>query len=428
MDLVHSWGGAHPPSSLRRLSRDRDAHNLAGATGLYGNGRSYGDSCLNQRDGVFGCRELNRLVAFNPDNGVLTCEPGVLLRDIQQTFIPQGWALPVTPGTQLATIAGAVANDVHGKNHHSYGCIGNHVISAVLQRCDGTVLNISPNENDELFAATIGGLGLTGIIREVSIQLRPVSGPWLDLDSVPFDSLTDFFALSEASEDWEYTVAWLDGSKPSARCRGIFSRANHCDQQPNNEYRSNRLNFPFELPISAVHQWTMLPFNELYYRVNRAKSGRSVVHYEPFFYPLDSILNWNRVYGKRGFYQYQMVVPADDAQASIGALIDEIYKARQGSFLSVLKVFGDNPSPGLLSFPMPGATLAMDFPNKGKSTLKLFDRLDAIVRESGGRLYVAKDGRMSKEMFFAGYPNVERFMQYRDPGLSTDFSQRIFGD
>ena len=421
---VRSWGLSHPPSEAIAVSRGRLNFGSGRATTFFGNGRSYGDSCLNKQDGVLVTRNMDRLIDFDSSNGVLTCEGGITLGAIQSLCVKRGWMLPVTPGTQMATLAGAIANDVHGKNHHFNGCLGNHVLRFKLLRSSGEEIECSSTVNPDMYAATIGGLGLTGLIKEASVSLRSVPGPWLFGQDMAFGSLREFFQLSEESKDWEYTVAWLDGSKPASRTRGIFSRANHSSNQSLPPSRL-KLNFPIMLPTSAVRPITVYPFNELYFRWKKRITSPIEMHYQPFFYPLDSIQNWNRMYGKKGFFQYQFVVPTHQSFDAMSAIIDRIHDAKAGSFLSVLKIFGDLKSPGLMSFPMPGATLAMDFPNLGQATSALLDSLDEIVSSAGGRLYAAKDSRMSAEMFHAGYPNLPQFIKHRDPMITSDFAKRV---
>jgi FAD/FMN-containing dehydrogenase len=398
----------------------------------FGMGRSYGDVCLNSEGISWQTRGLDRLIEFSADTGVLVCESGALLKEIQDLMVPRGWMLPVTPGTQLITIGGAIANDVHGKNHHVHGTFGEHVQELILQRSDGQLLRCSSTENADMFRATIGGLGLTGVILQASLKLRPVGSAWLDTDTQAYQSLPEFFELSQASEaDWEHTVSWIDclsGDTP----RGIFLRANHREQAPPDQKsqpsrKKSGLAMPLVPPVSLVNRLSLRPFNAAYYVLNKRKEGAGIAHYQPFFYPLDAIGHWNRMYGPRGFYQYQCVVPEDSMHEAIGEMLRTIGHSGQGSFLAVLKTFGKRPAAGLLSFPMPGATLALDFPNQGQKTLSLFTRLDAIVSQAGGRLYAAKDARMPADMFQRAYPALSEFTNYRDPGISSDMSRRLMG-
>ena len=415
MKSISSWGRLshedhhviplHDKYSVANQIQDQE-----GRAGIaHGMGRSYGDVALNPDGLLWLTTGLNHLIDFNERTGRLRCEAGVLLRDIQRLFIPRGWALPVTPGSQMVTVGGAIANDVHGKNHHLLGSFGDHVQGIKLIRTDGTEIECGPLQNTEWFAATVGGLGLTGLIVEAEIQLRPTYGPWLDAETIPYANLSEFFELADSSEmNWEHTVSWIDCM--SKKGQGIFMRAN-----PNKDLKE------------APQMRALRPFNFTYRNLQKYKSGSSVVHYEPFFYPLDKLLEWNRMYGPKGFFQYQSVVPRDVGQDATKAMLMEIEKSGEGSFLAVLKTFGNRESLGMLSFPEPGVTLALDFPNHAARTQKLLDRLDAIIKEAKGRIYPAKDARMPRELFEAGYPKLNEFLKYRDTGISSSLSRRLLG-
>lgn len=391
-----------------------------------GMGRSYGDVCLNPGGVLWDATRLDHFIAFDAQNGRLKCEAGVLLRDIQRIMIPQGWILPVTPGTQFVTVGGAIANDVHGKSHHKTGSFGNHVHRLTLLRTDGQQLECGPDQNPQWFSATVGGLGLTGLILEAEVQLQRVTGPWLETETISFASLDDFFRLAQSSPGWEHTVAWIDCTG-KGDTRGIFMRGNYAAIPRGPRPRTKTLSVPFVPPISLVNTLTLKPFNTLYYALKKKEVGRTVVHYVPFFYPLDNLLEWNRMYGPRGFYQYQCVVPDDAGREAVRAMLTAIAEQGMGSFLAVLKTFGDVPPVGMMSFARPGVTLALDFPNNGQRTLKLFEHLDAIVREAGGRLNPSKDARMPRRLFETGYPGLHDFLQFRDPGMSSGFSRRVMG-
>jgi FAD/FMN-containing dehydrogenase len=392
--------------------------------------RSYGDSVLNSHGNLIAMEGLDRFIVVDLENGILRAEAGVTLSDIIKRVVPHGWFLPVTPGTRYVTLGGAIANDVHGKNHHVAGTFGRHVTCLSLLRRDGSETVIGPSNQADLFAATIGGLGLTGIIQWAEIRLQRIASSQLDVESVPFTRLSEFWDLSRNSiASHEHTVAWIDCTAGGSRaCRGIFSRANwsrsgalttHGDTQ--------RLKVPFAAPNFVLNNATVALFNQLYYRAGRLRAGVSKQHYSTFFYPLDGIADWNRLYGTRGFWQYQCALPPASMEAATAALLDEITKSRQGSFLAVLKTLGSLESPGMLSFPCAGSTLALDFPNQGSETLELLARLDAVVAEAGGRLYPAKDGRMPKSLWLSGYPAAGRFAEFVDPGFSSDFWRRVGG-
>lgn len=432
---ISSWGrlNAHFHDVVAFNDPAKIANQLAAhQPGIaYGMGRSYGDVCLNPDGVLWSTRSVDHFIQCDDNTGILTCEAGVLLRDIQRLFIPRGWMLPVTPGTQLVTVGGAVANDVHGKNHHVFGSFGNHVKQIKLMRTDGEVIVCGPDLKSDWFAATVGGLGLTGFILEVTLQLRRIPGPWLDAETIPYRSLEDFFEIMHQSETcWENTVSWVDCTMVSKSShRGILMRANPTENHFNASYHAKKkpLTIPFSPPFSLMNTFFLKPFNQLYFYWNQRKAGRTMVHYEPFFYPLDNILEWNRLYGLKGLFQYQSVVPQNVGKDATKAMLQEIGQSGEGSFLSTLKTFGEIPSVGLLSFPQPGVTLALDFPNKGSQTLKLLDRLDAILREAGGRIYPAKDARMPRELFEKGYPRLNEFLKYRDPNMSSALSRRLMG-
>jgi FAD/FMN-containing dehydrogenase len=431
MVTLSSWGRlSREPHSLIALAASKDipAQLQESFPGIaFGMGRSYGDVCLNSTGTIWATRGLDRFIDFDERTGDLTCEAGVLLRDIQRLFIPQGWILPVTPGTQMVTVGGAIANDIHGKNHHRFGSIGDHVQNIELVRTDGSVISCSPTDRADWFAATVGGLGLTGLVTRATIRLKPVTGPWLDTQTIPYQSLDEFFQLADDSEaDWEHTVSWIDCLAGSGG-RGIFMRANPSEQSAKSPARKKALTMPLVPPVSLVNKLTLKPFNTLYFELNRKRAGKRLAHYESFFYPLDNILEWNRMYGPKGFYQYQSVVPRDVGKDATAEMLRVIKQSGTGSFLAVLKTFGERESVGMMSFPMPGVTLALDFPNQGVVTEGLFARLDAIVREAHGRIYLAKDARMPRDMFEAGYPLLDTFKAFRDPGISSQMSRRLLG-
>ncbi|MDO9235720.1 MAG: FAD-binding oxidoreductase [Aquabacterium sp.] len=436
-----SWGRVpHLEHQLLGLSNRHQPLSLSAAEGAkvlpYGNGRSYGDSNLNPGGALLLAGQLDRFIHFDPATGLLRCEAGVMLADILKLVVPQGWFLPVTPGTQFVTIGGAIANDVHGKNHHVTGSFGNHVVQFELLRSDGSRRVCSQLAHPDWYAATIGGLGLTGVITWAEIQLKRIANPYMDTESIRFHSLEAFFELSQASErDYEYTVSWIDCAFTDKRLgRGLFNRANHAacvldtTQVPRNlpagvAQTSRRV--PITPPLSLINTLSLKAFNTLYFNKQRTEVQRSLQHYRPFFYPLDALLEWNRIYGPKGFYQYQCVVPTDGALPATRQLLQAIAGSGLGSFLAVLKQFGSPPSRGMLSFPEPGVTLALDFPNAGPRLHQLFAELDAIVLKAGGRLYPAKDGRMGPDIFKAGYPRLAEFTPYIDPRFESGFWRRV---
>ena len=432
MKAVSSWGRLsaepHHVFSARDLPALQQALRHSSNPGLaHGMGRSYGDACLNPGGTLWLTGGLDHFIAFNEDNGRLVCEAGVLLRDIQRLAVPRGWMLPVTPGTQLVTVGGAIANDVHGKNHHVLGSFGDHVLRLTLLRTNGETIECGPHERSDWFAATVGGVGLTGIITQAELQLRRTPGPWLDTETLAYANLDEFFQLADASEaHWEHTVSWIDCISGGGG-RGVFMRGNPIVTAPRPLPTAQQRTMPLVSPVSLVNRLSLRPFNMAYYHLKKWRAGRAITHYEAFFYPLDNLLEWNRMYGPRGFFQYQSVVPRANGQDAIQAMLREIARSGDGSFLAVLKTFGNRQPVGMLSFAQPGVTLALDFPNHGARTHRLFERLDAIVREAQGRIYLAKDARMPRELFEAGYPRLPEFLPYRDPGISSGLSRRLMG-
>jgi FAD/FMN-containing dehydrogenase len=436
-----SWGGTliseHLVSRPSTRQEACDALHLAQA-GMhalpFGCGRSYGDVGLNPGGMLIDCRSLDRFIDFDAVTGIVTCEAGVRLADILVALCrPEldggGWFLPVSPGTRFVTIGGAIANDVHGKNHHRQGCIGEHIVSFELARGDGSVTLCSREENPQRFAATIGGLGLTGLILTARLQLRRVAGTGLEIEDIRLDNLVDFFATADESEaEWEYTAAWIDCLASGASLgRGVFTRARHhpgmaAEPPP----LAPRITVPMAPPISPLNRFSLAAFNWLYLHwTGRGGVRHRIGDYEPVLYPLDRLGDWNRLYGSRGFFQFQCAVPEAAAPDAVREMMERIAASGEGSMLAVLKNFGNRPSPGMLSFPMTGATLALDFPDRGAVTRQLLGTLEDIVVAAGGRLYPAKDAVMRQETFWRGYPRAAEFQQHIDPALSSAFARRV---
>jgi len=381
----------------------------------YAYGRSYGDSCLNEGGISLDISHLRRFISFDENTGHLRCEAGVSLAEILEVMVPRGWFLPVSPGTRFVSVGGAIANDIHGKNHHRAGTFGCHVTCFELLRSNGERLVCSPSQNSELFRATIGGLGLTGIILWAEFRLKPIINPYIDMDHIRFSSLDEFFEISaESDQDYEYTMSWVDlliGGKNL--CRGIFMRGNHNQSRALASKPVKKrlpLALPFNFPSFVLNTLTVKTFNELFYHAQLGKSIHKIVPYDPFFYPL---------------LQYQFVVPFANANEAMREILGRIRRSGEGSFLTVLKKFGAIQSPGMLSFPRPGLTLALDFAYGGSKTLKLLAELDRIVLQSGGAVYPAKDARMSAGSFQAFFPGWKEFAQYIDPHFSSSFWRRV---
>lgn len=428
-----SWGCLPIAGANQVVERDWRFESLPDFTGTdsalpAGLGRSYGDSCINSHATQLSTRLLSRFLQFDVERGILHCEAGVTLDEILQVIVPRGWFLPVLPGTRFVTLGGAIANDVHGKNHHCAGSFGCHVRSLTLLRSDGERHLCSAHHNTALFAATIGGLGLTGLVTSAEINLIRIGGDQMEVEDLTFTSVQEFSALSRESADWEYTVSWIDTFARNGKVgRGIFSRARH-GQEANTLKSGSRgpsFGVPVTPPVSLVNKWSVDAFNRAYFWRRKRNTGLQFQHYQPFFFPLDAVANWNRVYGKRGFYQYQCVVPREGGEDAIEALLREVNRSGAASFLTVLKEFGDRRSPGMLSFPRRGLTLAIDFPNRGESTRRLLLLFDEIVQSVGGALYPAKDARMPGHLFRSGFPELQSFVSQMDPKFSSAFWRRV---
>ena len=400
-----------------------------------GLGRSYGDCCLNDDGVLLETTPLDRLLDFNPSTGILTCESGVTLAEIIRVFSPRGYFPPVVPGTKFVTVGGAIANDVHGKNHHQAGTFGCHVKSLALRRSSGEILACSAESNPELFAATIGGLGLTGVILRAEIILKPIASSVIEVESVRFEDFDSFWDLAVASEQtYEYTVAWMD-CLPGRPCRGLFLRGDHADGEPGIPVSApaaiadSLFEVPDVIPDFLMNSWTMRAFNFAYFHRQTSRLSRKRVGVDPFFFPLDAVGSWNRLYGTRGFLQHQCVIPQDENRSSARRILGYIKGCSDRVFcsLAVVKTFGDRRSPGILSFPRKGITFALDFPADRRETFALLDRIDGIVRDSGGAIYPAKDARMSPETFRASFPRWKEFARQIDPAFSSGFWRRVCG-
>jgi FAD/FMN-containing dehydrogenase len=393
-----------------------------------GAGRSYGDVCLLDRGTLFPTRGLDKLLHFDQQTGVLRCEAGITLAEILEFAVPRGFFLPVSPGTKFVTIGGAIANDIHGKNHHVAGTFGRHVVRFELVRSDGSRFMCGPARNADWFAATVGGLGLTGLISWAEIRLRPIVSRKIRYQGIKFVGIDEFVALSEASTKVEYTVAWIDCVASGKEfARGIFMEGDHsAAPEAWAPIKARRLSIPIDFPDVALNRLSVGIFNSLYYRKQFGKRKTGLIDYEPFFYPLDGILHWNKIYGRKGMLQFQCVIPWETGQQEgIVRILKAITASGLASFLAVIKVFGDVPSPGMLTFPKPGITLALDFPIRHEVTFDLFDRLGKITLEHRGKLYPAKDARMTAAQFRAFYPEWEAFSSYIDPRFSSAFWQRV---
>jgi len=431
-----AWGYKPPTEQCARspLWRDDVSTALKESVGQkqstlpFGNGRSYGDSCLNSAGQLIDSKNLDRFISFDRELGKICVEPGINFATLLEIITPHGWFLPVSPGTSQVSVGGAIANDVHGKNHHCDGTFGCFIDSFTLLRSTGENLVCSTNTNSDLFQATIGGLGLTGIITSATIRLLKISSTDMDVRTDEFHGLAEFAQLSrQRKDDYRYTVAWIDcASDGHAFARGIFLSANHAKTGEITGLKKPKpLGIPFSLPSWLLNRYSIKLFNQFYFHTQRRNNGKTQTqHYHTYFYPLDSISNWNRIYGSRGFYQYQFVVPLSKMDV-LEAIIGRIVESGMGSFLAVLKEFGQLSSPGMLSFPREGYCLALDFANRGRRTERLIHDLDNMVREAGGAAYPAKDRLMSAESFQTYFPLLDKFKAQIDPHFSSDFWRRV---
>lgn len=393
----------------------------------YGLGKSYGDSCQNNKGVLLDCTGMNKMVDFNPEEATITVESGVTLKDVLDYIVPRGFFLHSTPGTKLITVGGAVANDVHGKNHHIKGTFGTHVIEFELLRSTGERMTCSRRTNPELFRATIGGLGLTGLITQVKFSIMKVPSPFVEYENIKFRSLEEFFEINDASQGYEGTVSWVDCGSKRTMGRGLFTRGGFIGPEtrklPELPKKDKTITFPFD--FNFANRLTVKMFNIAYYHKQLKKKQSGIWHYNNFFYPLDAINEWHKGYGKKGFLQYQFVLPFDNCIKNLKKIFTTIIDSNMQSCLTVLKTFGNVESPGMLSFPRPGVTFAIDFPMKGNKTLKILEETDKIAADAGGVIYPAKDARMSSEHFLQFYPEYEEFKKFIDPAFDSDFHKRV---
>ncbi len=430
-----SWG-RYPTYPAKMIPLNWQTDYPAAIAGVHdgalpvGMGRSYGDVCLLKDGNLLVTTGMNRLLDFDAETGILTAEAGVTLAQILDFTVPRGFFLPVSPGTKYVTLGGAIANDIHGKNHHVAGTFGSHVAEFELVRSDGSRKICSPTENLDYYAATIGGLGLTGVITWAKLRMKPIVSRMIDYEGIQFHGIDEFLDLTRQSEHIEYTVSWIDCASTGKNfARGVFMQGDHskvpAELKPSPE---PKLVFPFDAPGFALNHTTVSMFNTAFFHKQMKPRVTALQDYEPFFYPLDKVLHWNRLYGRNGLLQFQYAIPWESAREGTIAILQEVAKSGLASFLAVLKAFGDVPSPGMMSFPQPGITLALDFPIKADKSFPLFERLADMTLDFGGKLYPAKDAAMTAAQFQAFYPQWEQFARYRDPLLTSSFWERVTGD
>lgn len=417
--VIANWGNYPAMESEEQLfSFDNELQQLVNDETPFiprGNGRCYGDASLGHR--TINTTKYDKILSFDTVNGIFECQSGITLDQVLEVSIPKGWFLPVTPGTKYITIGGAIGSDVHGKNHHVDGNFSHHVIEMDILLANGETITCSPTLHTDLFEATAGGMGLTGIITRVKFSMKKIETSFIRQKQLKAENLEEIIRLFDEYKDWTYSVAWIDCLKQGRNFgRSILMVGEHATLNELSEKqkaaplalpKKKQITFPFNLPSWVLNTFTVKAFNFLYYGKNFKKEISNVVGYEPFFYPLDAILHWNRGYGKKGFIQYQFVVPMDAKQGLI-EILNKISEKGMGSFLAVLKVFGDKDT--LIGFPKEGYTLALDFPVR-KGLFEFLDELDSIVLKYGGRLYMSKDARMKPDILEAGYPNLNRFKE-----------------
>jgi len=380
-----------------------------------GNGRCYGDASLEKT--TLSTLKYDKILYFDATQGIFECQSGITLDKILEVIVPKGWFLPVTPGTKFITVGGAVASDVHGKNHHVDGSFSAHVLEMDVLLSSGETITCSATQYPDLFWATCGGMGLTGIITRIKFDLKKIETSYIKQKQIKAENLDEVLRLFDEYKHYTYSVAWIDCLKKGKNFgRSILMLGEHAVMQDLDENRGTeplkvpakkQISFPFNLPSFVLNQFTVKAFNFLFYSKNLKKEINNVVSYEPFFYPLDAVLHWNRGYGKKGFLQYQFVLPLESKQGLI-EILHRISDAGMGSFLAVLKVFGEQND--LISFPKKGYTLALDFPVR-ENLFPFLDELDKIVLQYNGRLYLSKDARMNAEVFWKSYDNANQFQE-----------------
>lgn len=414
--LIHGWGrypivdaAVHAPSTRTTASAVL-SNAICPSIIARGMGRSYGDSALGSQ--VFSTEHLNLLLAFDEVNGVVRCGAGITLAELLEVFVPRGWFLPVTPGTKFVSVGGAIASDVHGKNHHLDGCFSEYVECFDLLLTTGEIVTCSKTRHADLFHASCGGMGLTGIIVAASLRLKSIRSTLIEQTTLKADNLAEALSLFEMHHDTPYSVAWIDClATGSAMGRSLVMLGKHADSGELIHQSKRPLSVPIDMPAQLLNRFSVKAFNTLYYHRIQSRQSTQRVHYEPFFYPLDGIHHWNRLYGKRGFTQYQFVLPKAAGREGIHAILKKITESRRGSFLAVLKVFGKENA-NFLSFPIEGYTLALDFKIED-GLFELLEELDAMVLAHGGRIYLAKDARMSEQTFKRSYPRWEALQDIR---------------
>ena len=414
--MSYSGWGNYPKVSAHSYRLDsqpslRDILNGRDDFIAHGNGRSYGDSALGEN--LILTRPYNYFLGFDGDKGILHCQAGVLLSEIIESFVPRGWFLSVTPGTKLITVGGAIASDVHGKNHHNTGSFSETIVEFSIMTGNGKVVTCSAMKNQELYRATCGGMGLSGVILDAKIKLQPISSSLIDQTTIKTKNLSETFEAFEQYKDSSYSVAWIDCmAKKNNLGRGLLMVGEHAQEGGLVFANKGKISLPFDLPSFSLNSYSVKAFNSAYYGKVRKTVSEQKVSLDSFFYPLDAIDHWNRIYGKKGFLQYQFVLPLDQSYQGMEKVLTRIAASGKGSFLAVLKLFGKG-NDNWLSFPMEGYTLSLDFKVES-GVFDLFEELDKIVIDHGGRFYLAKDARITKNKFESGYRDIKKFRGLRE--------------
>lgn len=411
---IRGWGNY--PKIKSRLFDFNPTTNLKNIINKYspiiprGNGRSYGDSALSPN--IINAKPNNYFLNFDLSNGILHIQSGVLLSEILNIFIHKGWFLTITPGTKLITIGGAIASDVHGKNHHIAGCFSECVLMFRLMLPDGAVINCSRQENSELFHATCGGMGLTGVILDAKIRLKKIKSQYINQTTIKTNNLKETFEAFERHKNTTYSVAWIDCLAKGENLGRCLLMIGEFSEDGNLNYQTKKpLNITYYFPSFFLNRLSVKAFNLLYYAKVRKKISNQIVDIDTFFYPLDKINHWNKIYGKKGFVQYQFILPKQNSFIGLEAILKAIANSGKGSFLAVLKLYGQENN-NYLSFPLEGYSLALDFKIE-KGLFELLDKLDKIVLKYEGRIYLAKDARVSQAVFEQGYSKIDKFRALR---------------
>lgn len=414
------------PNNYEDLLKNLKKHRKLGKVLPIGLMRSYGDSCLIKEGLLLDMTEFKKINSFDEKSGLINVQAGISLDELLKFIVPKGWFIPTSPGTKYVTIGGAIANDIHGKNHHKFGSFCNSVKKIKVLSAEGK-LQFLEDPDDEMFKATCGGLGLTGLILEAEIELAEIKSSYLNVETIKFNNLKEFFEIEKQSiENYEFTVSWIDLTNESKYFgRGLFQRANWADDKDLTPHSSFKIPIPFGVGFNLVSKKLMKLFNFLYFSKNLKKKTKEKTHYGTFFYPLDVLRGWNKLYGKNGFSQYQFVLPEENSKTGLDEILEVLKNDKFMPRLCVLKTFGKIPSLGHLSFPLKGTTLAMDFPVNIKKNKNLYSKLDEIVIKNGGRIYPAKDSFMNSKTFQSSYKNFHKFKKFKDTHISSDLWERV---